>query len=79
MVLGVGLESGDVDVHRVAERGHGGGRSGGDDVGELGVGRHLPLDVDVDVGKRIGGEQAGPQHHGVGERVTGCHAEREWI
>ena len=79
VVLGVGLESGDVDVHRVAERGHGGGRSGGDDVGELGVGRHLPLDVDVDVGKRIGGEQAGPQHHGVGERVAGRHAERERI
>ena len=79
VVLGVGFQPGDVDVHRVAERGHGGGRSRGDDVGELGVGGHLPLDLDVGVGERVGGEQAGPQDHGVGERVAGRHPERERI
>ena len=79
MVLGVGFQPGDVDVYRVAERGDRDGRSRGDDVGELGVGRDLPLDLDVGVGKRLGGEQAGPQDHRVGERVAGRHAERERI
>ena len=79
VVLLVRLETVDLDVHRVAERGDGRCGPAGDDVVHRFVAGDLPGDVDVVRWQRVVRKEARPQDHRVVQRIARRDPERERI
>jgi hypothetical protein len=83
-VLAAGLQARRLGVHRMCIAQHRQVLTGGDDLREGVVLRHLPLHRDGDVRHAAIGAQrrrreARPQHGAVGRRIAGGDAERERI
>ena len=77
-VPGVGVETVDVGVHTVAERGDRRCLAGPHDVVHRRVGGHVPDDGDVAGGELVG-HQHGPQRHTIVERIARRDTEAEGV